>query len=50
MDRVQRGAVRLRSQQIKKIMKGALEGLEVMHAEGVMHRDIKPENILLRGD
>jgi serine/threonine protein kinase len=29
-------------------MKGILEGLEVMHAHGIMHRDLKPENILMR--
>ena len=30
------------------IMKGILEGLEVMHDHDIMHRDLKPENILLR--
>jgi serine/threonine protein kinase len=34
--------------EIKMVMKGILEGLEVMHAHNVMHRDLKPENILLR--
>jgi serine/threonine protein kinase len=32
------------------VMKGILEGLEVMHAQNIMHRDLKPENILLRKD
>ena len=32
------------------VMKGILEGLEVMHETDIMHRDLKPENILLRKD
>jgi len=32
------------------VMKGILEGLEVMHSQNIMHRDLKPENILLRKD
>jgi len=28
--------------EIKMIMKGVLEGLEVMHEEKIMHRDLKP--------
>jgi calcium-dependent protein kinase len=36
--------------EIKIVMKGILEGLEVMHKKGIMHRDLKPENILLRKD
>jgi serine/threonine protein kinase len=34
--------------EIKVVMKGILEGLEVMHSRNIMHRDLKPENILLR--
>jgi serine/threonine protein kinase len=36
--------------EIKTVMKGILEGLEVMHSKEIMHRDLKPENILLRKD
>jgi serine/threonine protein kinase len=27
-----------------------LQGLAVMHSEGIMHRDIKPSNLLLHID
>lgn len=36
------------STEVKLVMKGILEGLEVMHQHKIMHRDLKPENILLR--
>ena len=36
--------------EVKTVMKGICQGLEAMHAEGIMHRDLKPENILLRKD
>ena len=41
---------KFQSAEIKMVMKGILEGLEVMHAQNIMHRDLKPENILLRKD
>ncbi|KAM5431293.1 mitogen-activated protein kinase kinase kinase [Microsporum canis] len=34
---------------IRKIMRDALEGIEELHAEGVIHLDIKAQNILLNG-
>ncbi|MBW3581767.1 MAG: serine/threonine protein kinase [Euryarchaeota archaeon] len=32
------------------IMDGVLDGLEAVHATGIIHRDIKPSNILLTSD
>jgi glycogen synthase kinase 3 beta len=34
--------------EIKKYMKGILNGLANMHKIGIVHRDLKPENILLK--
>ena len=35
---------------LRPILNGVLDGLEVVHAGGFLHRDIKPQNIILRGD
>ncbi|RPB00551.1 kinase-like protein [Choiromyces venosus 120613-1] len=32
---------------VQKITKQLLEGLEIMHKEGIAHRDLKPENIFV---
>ena len=37
--------------QTRRVMAEALEGLEALHARGLIHRDIKPDNILfVRGE
>jgi serine/threonine-protein kinase len=35
--------------QAVEIAAGMLEGLSVIHDEGILHRDIKPENVLMKG-
>lgn len=35
---------------VHRILLPLLDGLQTIHAEGLLHRDIKPENILLRRD
>ena len=37
-------------QELLAVMTPVLEGLERVHAAGVLHRDIKPSNILIRGN
>ena len=34
--------------EIVTVMRGLLEGLESLHAKGIMHRDLKPENVIFR--
>ncbi len=41
---------RLPEAQLREIFFGALAGLEVVHAGGILHRDIKPNNIIVRPD
>jgi serine/threonine protein kinase len=35
---------------VGKLLNGVLDGLEVLHASGILHRNLKPSNILLRED
>jgi formylglycine-generating enzyme required for sulfatase activity len=41
---------RLTSEQLAQLIGPLLDGLERVHAKGIVHRDIKPENILIRDD
>ena len=41
---------RLDPEEAVKIAEGVLQGLSVIHKEGIFHRDIKPENILIHGE
>ena len=41
---------RLSPSAIERILHPLLDGLEQVHATGVLHRDIKPENIIIGGD
>jgi len=36
--------------ELRSILSGVLDGLEVIHARALLHRDLKPTNIMLRED
>ena len=36
--------------ELRSILSGVLDGLEVIHARAILHRDLKPNNIMLRED
>jgi len=36
--------------ELRSILSGVLDGLEVIHARAILHRDLKPSNIMLRED
>lgn len=35
---------------VRKLLGAVLDGLELVHAQGLLHRDIKPHNIIIRPD
>lgn len=41
------GSLKLSENQILKILRDVVLGLQEMHAVGIMHQDVKVENILL---
>ncbi|MCG6942500.1 MAG: SUMF1/EgtB/PvdO family nonheme iron enzyme [Thiohalocapsa sp.] len=41
---------RLTAEQLEHILDPLLDGLERVHAKGIVHRDIKPDNIMIRDD
>jgi serine/threonine protein kinase len=36
--------------EVRSILSGVLDGLEVIHARAILHRDLKPNNVMLRED
>jgi len=36
--------------ELRKLLHGLLDGLEVIHDHAILHRDIKPDNIIMRPD
>lgn len=36
--------------EIKRVLRGILEGLQTMHAKGIYHYDVTPRNVCIKGD
>ena len=47
-ERLSEGA--LPEPELRSILSGVLDGLEVIHDRAILHRDLKPNNIMLRAD
>lgn len=50
LDQVIRRDAPLPASQLERLFSALLDGLEHVHAAGVMHRDLKPANIFIRAD
>jgi formylglycine-generating enzyme required for sulfatase activity/serine/threonine protein kinase len=37
-------------QELRRLLAGVLDGLEVVHERAILHRDLKPDNVILRDD
>jgi serine/threonine protein kinase len=48
LERVLMSTGRLAAEDVFDILMPLLDGLEALHAEGVLHRDVKPSNILIK--
>ncbi|MGU3480163.1 protein kinase domain-containing protein, partial [Methylobacterium sp. D48H] len=35
---------------LRRVLTGVLDGLEVLHEQAILHRDLKPSNVMLRAD
>ena len=47
-ERLNRGPIE--ENDLRKILGGILDGLELVHERAILHRDLKPDNIILRKD
>lgn len=48
LNRLEKGSIS--ASELRDLLSGVLNGLELVHSQAVLHRDLKPDNILLRND
>jgi serine/threonine protein kinase len=46
LDKLLENRKKISSEEVKKILKAILHGLEYLYSKGIMHRDLKPANIM----